>query len=67
MDRTFPITVRTIDLSALPIRLVDTLLAWQDRARQRYRLAELDDRMLADIGVGRAAAANEAAKPFWQA
>ncbi len=67
MDRTVPITVKTINLSALPIRLVDTLLAWQDRARQRYRLAELDDRMLADIGVGRAAAAHEAAKPFWQA
>ncbi len=67
MDRTLAISINTIDLSALPIRLVDTLLGWQDRARQRYRLAELDDRMLADIGLGRATAANEAAKPFWQA
>jgi uncharacterized protein YjiS (DUF1127 family) len=67
MDRTFPITVSNIDLSSLPIRLVDTLLSLQERAQQRYRLAALDDRMLADIGVGRAAAANEAAKPFWQA
>ncbi|MDP6708402.1 MAG: DUF1127 domain-containing protein [Alphaproteobacteria bacterium] len=67
MYRTLPTTVKTIDLSTLSIRLVDTLLAWQDRAQQRYRLAEMDDRMLKDIGVGHASARAEAAKPFWRA
>jgi uncharacterized protein YjiS (DUF1127 family) len=67
MYRTIPVTVKSIDLSTLPMRLVDTLLGWQDRAQQRYRLAEMDDRMLADIGLGRAVAANEAGKPFWRA
>lgn len=47
--------------------LVETLLAWQDRANQRRQLAELDDRALADIGVSRGAARAEADKPFWQA
>lgn len=35
-------------------------LSWLDRQRQRAALAELDDRLLADIGVSRAAAEAEA-------
>ncbi len=33
--------------------------------RQRSRLAHLDDRMLRDIGITRAQAAAEAARPTW--
>lgn len=40
--------------------------AWRERARQRRALAELDDRMLRDIGVTRRAAVQECAKPFWR-
>jgi len=46
-------------------RGVDTLLLWQDRARQRYRLRQFDDRMLADIGLTSADVHRESAKPFW--
>jgi uncharacterized protein YjiS (DUF1127 family) len=42
-----------------------TVLEWQERARQRYRLAELDDRMLKDIGLSRAEVNREVGKPFW--
>lgn len=35
-------------------------LRWFDRQRQRAALAELDDRLLSDIGVSRAAAEAEA-------
>jgi len=45
--------------------LVGLLAAWQHRARQRRHLAELDDRLLADMGIGRGDAAREAGKPFW--
>ncbi len=38
---------------------------WLQRSRQRTALAELDDRMLRDIGVTRSQAEREAAKPFW--
>ncbi len=38
---------------------------WLQRSRQRRALAELDDRMLCDIGVTRLQAQREAAKPFW--
>jgi uncharacterized protein YjiS (DUF1127 family) len=36
------------------------------RRRQRLALLELDDRLLADIGVPRADALVEARKPFWR-
>lgn len=42
-----------------------TVLEWQERARQRRQLSELDERMLQDIGVTRADVDREIAKPFW--
>ncbi len=44
-----------------------TLLIWQERDRQRHALAQLDARMLKDIGLSRAEVALELRKPFWQA
>ena len=49
------------------VALFEPLLAWEQRIRQRQQLADMDDHMLQDIGVGRAEAAMEAAKPFWRA
>ena len=43
----------------------ENVLVWQDRARQRHRLAEFDDRMLSDIGLSRADVHRETEKPFW--
>ena len=40
---------------------------WFERSRQRRALAELDDRLLDDIGVTRSEARREAAKPLWRA
>ena len=48
-------------------RIVETLDLWHQRARQRRRLAGLDDRMLSDIGSSRASAEWESRKPFWRA
>jgi uncharacterized protein YjiS (DUF1127 family) len=42
------------------------LQVWSERAAQRRRLAELDGRMLKDIGLSRADAARESGKWFWQ-
>jgi len=39
--------------------------AWHERARMRRALREMDDRMLADIGLTRSEADTEARKPFW--
>ena len=46
--------------------LVALLVLWYERARQRSRLAELDDHLLQDIGKTREQALVEAGKPFWQ-
>ena len=47
-------------------RLLEVLFVWQDRASQRRALQQLDDRLLADLGLGRGDVAREASKPFWQ-
>ncbi|MBM3599115.1 MAG: DUF1127 domain-containing protein [Alphaproteobacteria bacterium] len=46
--------------------LVDVLLNWQERAVGRRQLAEMDDRMLRDIGLTRDDIAMECEKPFWR-
>lgn len=47
-----------------------SLLRWcaqcSVRSRQRHALAQLDDRLLKDIGVTRRQALAEAGKPFWK-
>lgn len=47
-------------------RALDTVLTWQQRARERSQLMQLSDHLLRDIGVSRAMAAGEAEKPFWR-
>jgi uncharacterized protein YjiS (DUF1127 family) len=45
--------------------LLELATLWYQRARQRRQLAQLSDAQLDDIGVNRAEARAEAAKPFW--
>jgi len=47
--------------------LIDTILDWQERARQRQELLSLGDRALQDFGANRADASAEGDKPFWSA
>ena len=51
---------------SLAMRLLDCVLDWLERSRQRDALGRLDERLLADLGVDRASAAEEATKPFWR-
>jgi uncharacterized protein YjiS (DUF1127 family) len=46
--------------------ILDILCTWQESARQRHALLAMDDHMLKDIGISRAAADLEGSKPFWQ-
>lgn len=56
---------------ALAARLLmtclETLAIWQERTAARYRLAEMDDRLLKDIARSRADTEREIRKPFWRA
>ncbi len=53
------------------IQLLCTLWVWSERRRQRRRqrrqLADLDNRLLDDIGLDHARRDVEISKPFWQA
>ncbi len=51
----------------LPALVLETLSRWQRRSEARQRLHQLDDRMLADVGLSRADLETEARKPFWTA
>ncbi len=57
--------------SAMTLRWSSIVIAqlahWRERARQRRQLAELDDRLLSDIGLRRIDASRESSKHFWQA
>jgi uncharacterized protein YjiS (DUF1127 family) len=50
----------------LVVRALDILLDWQERARERHTMRGLDDHLLKDMGLSRADADHEAAKPFWR-
>ncbi len=49
-----------------PGGLLWLLLLWQERACQRHQLAEMSDHLLKDMGITRASAEHESAKPFWR-
>lgn len=46
--------------------LLDVLVTWRGRARERRQLAALDARELRDMNVSRYDRAIECAKPFWR-
>ncbi len=54
----------------LPWRMMSkaliVLMAWQERARQRTSLGQMDDRMLKDIGLNRLDVYRETSRPFWK-
>lgn len=47
-------------------RAVDVALALYRRSRTRHQLANLDERLLRDVGLNPFEAAEEAKKPFWR-
>ena len=46
--------------------LAGMITIWLNRHQGRRDLSELDDRLLADVGISREDALREAGKPFWR-
>jgi uncharacterized protein YjiS (DUF1127 family) len=46
--------------------VIEGVLGWFERVRQRRQLSELSNHMLKDIGLSRADVEAEVAKPFWR-
>jgi uncharacterized protein YjiS (DUF1127 family) len=63
-------TLAGMTLPAAPLTslamVVEGVLGWFERTRQRRQLSELSDHMLKDIGLSRADVEAEVAKPFWR-
>jgi uncharacterized protein YjiS (DUF1127 family) len=57
--------LRTI-LGRTLVRLVEQVIARDQRRRDRRLLAILDDRMLRDIGIDRATAESDSTTSFWR-
>ena len=47
-------------------RPFDFFSAWNARSRDHAQLLDLDDRMLADIGISRREVEKMASQPFWR-
>ena len=47
--------------------MISVVSLWSHRWQSRIKLAELDEHLLADIGIDRYDAARERHKPFWRA
>jgi len=53
-------------IGAALAKVVDRMLTWQQRGADRRHLLQLDDHMLADVGLSHADVELEAGKPFWK-
>ena len=54
-------------LAALTWRAAMHVVTWQGRARERRKLATLDDHLLRDMGMSRSQIDLETRKSFWEA
>ena len=54
-------------LTCVYAAIASLLLSLIARSRERRALAALDERLLADVGIDRGAAAAECSKPPWRA
>jgi uncharacterized protein YjiS (DUF1127 family) len=64
----------TVAVAQAPVRVGQAIAAglltvfdWRERAVQRRMLADLDDRLLRDLGLTRADVYKECRKQFWEA
>ena len=48
------------------IRVIELLLVWHQRRRERRQLLTLNDWQLKDMGLSRGDAYREGTKPFWR-
>ncbi|MCY1285304.1 hypothetical protein D9M68_377300 [compost metagenome] len=71
MDRTLPASTQP-GCTAQPtrpgrlLRLLGLFALWAQRVRTRRQLAQLDERLLADVGISRSERSAELRKPFWR-
>lgn len=65
-SRSTGVTVGRRQPASRIVAVLETMLGWAERARQRRALLSLDDWMLKDIGLSRADIMREYDKPIWR-
>ncbi|MBF0279929.1 MAG: DUF1127 domain-containing protein [SAR324 cluster bacterium] len=60
------LVIRSYDWISLFVSKLEMFSVWMDRSRQRQALLNLDDHLLADIGLDRDTVIGESSKNFWQ-
>ena len=53
------------DFPAIGRNILETLVLWNKRTKERQALKGLDDRLLKDVGISKYDADLESGKPFW--
>ena len=66
-DRAISFAPAAMEVSSPVTAAYRVFATWMERHEQRSRLAEMDARILRDMGLDPVDAMNEAAKPFWRA
>jgi len=61
-----PLPAPRLPFLASAVALLQLMLTWRDRARERRHLLQLGDDMLKDIGISRVDVEREYVKPFWR-
>jgi uncharacterized protein YjiS (DUF1127 family) len=64
--RAFRHPLRGATCGTIVFNLVEGLLDWLERGRERRQLLALGDRALQDFGASRADAVREGDQPFWR-
>ena len=60
-----PLFIRHAQPSSWTGSIASLLRRWLELSRQRRALAQLDERLLQDIGINRTDAVHESQRPFW--
>ena len=66
-DRAISFAPAAFEVSSPFTAVYRVIATWMERHEQRARLADMDGRMLRDMGLDKGDARQEAAKPFWRA
>ncbi|MCY1284710.1 hypothetical protein D3C76_826020 [compost metagenome] len=67
LEYTTPGLVPTLETRARPLNRLFRLFAlWRQNIRTRRQLAELDERLLSDVGISPSERIAEISRPFWR-
>lgn len=65
-SQSLSVSEKAVKLPSYQAKILKKITLWKSRSRQRKALAQLDERMLIDIGYTAEQAQQEINQPFWK-